>query len=193
MNAAKQAAWLSIALIILAFSGWYFAGSGPVAKLDAKTLSTTPDAIVTNLTVRQFNTKGSLANYLQTPLMHHIPQDNTHTLQSPHILVTQPEEQQIWDIRSHYATAVNGGAQITFTKQVVIHQQNAQNPESIFKTEELVYFPRDKLAITDKEVTFEQPGNLIQSKGMKAWLVEKRVQLSNARGTYDPKYHHKQS
>ncbi|AHE67465.1 LPS export ABC transporter periplasmic protein LptC [Legionella oakridgensis] len=190
MNAGKQAVWLFIALIALACSGWYFASTPAVAiKLDAQTLSTTVDTTISQLTVRQYDAHGELANYLQTPLLRHIPKDNTHWLKTPHIMITQAKESP-WEIRSKQAISLYGGQKITFNKNVIIHQsQHGQTPESTLTTEEMIYFPKDKLAITDKEVTYQQPGNIVQSTGMKAYLAEKRVQLLNqARGTYDPQH-----
>lgn len=186
MNAAKQAAWMLIALVSLIYSSWYFASSKPIKKLDEHTLSTTADTIVTNLTIQQFDAQGHLANYLKTPLMHHIPFNNTHWFKTPHIIVVQPE-QPAWDIHSQQATSLNGGEQITFNKDVVIHQaKDARNLESTMKTEALTYFPKDKLATTLLDVTYERPGSIVQSKGMKAYLAEKRVLLSQARSTYVP-------
>lgn len=188
MNAGKQALWLFTALIGLAFSSWYFASSNKVTKLDDATLATTVDIIIHELTVRQFNTEGKLTNILKTPLLHHIPQSNKHWLKSPYILVSQDNEKP-WEIRSAMATSLHGGEEITFTDDVIIHQEpDVRSPASTVTTEELVYFPKQKLATTEKHVTFEQPGNIIQSEGMMAYLAEKRVKLlGNARGSYVPK------
>jgi lipopolysaccharide export system protein LptC len=187
MIAAKQAAWLFIALISLACSGWYFAGSSVTFKLDDHTLSTTTDMVVNNLTVHQFDGDGKLVNYLQTPLMHHIPTNNTHVLKTPHIIIAQ-ENQPDWDIHALQATALYGGQEITFNKSVVVHQgKDDHTQESTFKTEAITYFPKDKMATTLLDVTYETPGNIVQATGMKAYLAEKRVQLlSQARGKYEP-------
>ena len=188
MNAGKQAGWLFVVLISLACMGWYFASSTPVVKLDDQTLATTTDTVITNLSVHQYDVDGKLINFLQTPLISHVPLNNTHWLKEPHIIVNQ-KDAPAWDIRSHEATSVQGFGQITFSNDVVIQQKNDdQTVGSTIKTEEITYFPKDKLATTEAEVTYEQPGNIVHSKGMKAYLAEKRVQLlSSARGSYVPK------
>lgn len=187
MNAAKQAAWLFIALLSLGCSGWYYASSKPIRHLDDQTLSKTADMVINNLTVQQFDTDGRLVNYLKTPLMHHIPLNNTHWLKTPHIVIAQPD-QPAWEISAQQAIALHGGQQITFNKNVVIHQKNDEHTqESTLKTEEMTYFPKDKLATTLLDVTYERPGNIVQSTGMKAYLAEKRVLLlGQARSTYAP-------
>ncbi len=189
MNAAKQAAWLFIALLALAFSGWYFASSTAVIKLDKLTLSTSPDTIIKQLTVQQFDTHGKLSHYLKTPLLHHIPLDNTHQLTTPHIIIYQPN-QPAWEISAKTATALYGGEQITFNNHVIVHQkQNKNRQESTFQTEELTYFPKTELATTPKEITFEQAGNVVHSTGMKAYLAQNHIQLlNNASGTYAPNH-----
>ncbi|GGI81035.1 LPS export ABC transporter periplasmic protein LptC [Legionella impletisoli] len=189
MNAGKQAAWLFAVLIGLAFSSWYFASSAPVKKLDENTLSNTVDTIIQDLTLSQYNEEGKRINFLKTPLMHHIPKDNKHWLKTPYIVVTQ-ENQTPWEIKALEATSLYGGDKITLSKHVVLHQASSEKtPESTLKTEEIIYFPKKKLATTKKSVTFEQPGNIVQSEGMKAYLAEKRVKLlGNARGKYEPKH-----
>ncbi len=189
MNASKQAAWFFLALIGLACSGWYFASETPVIRLDTKTLSTTTDAIISHLTVRQYNTDGQLTNYIKTPLMHHIPLNNTHWFKEPHIIIAQ-QDQPAWEIHSKQATSFRGGEEITFKKDVLIHQgKDDRTQESTLKTEEITYFPKRKFASTTAKVTFEQPGNIVHSTGMNAYFAEKRVQLlGQAQGTYEPKH-----
>jgi lipopolysaccharide export system protein LptC len=186
MIATKQAAWLFAALLCIACSSWYFASSPIVVKLDKHTLSTTADMIINNLTVHQFDTEGRLVNDLKTPLMRHISANNTHWLKNPRIIVSQ-QNQPAWTIHAQQATALHGGQQIIFNENVIIHQEKDEHTqESTFKTESITYFPKDKLATTLLDITYERPGNIVQSTGMKAYLAEKRVQLlSQAKGTYE--------
>ncbi|MCL5272814.1 MAG: LPS export ABC transporter periplasmic protein LptC [Gammaproteobacteria bacterium] len=187
MNAAKQALWLLLTFIVLAGSGWYLSNSKKIATLDNDALSTSIDTTVNHLTVRQFDNKGSLINLLTTPLMEHIPKEDTHLLKAPHIIIKQ-DDQPAWEINSIKAKSIDGGARITFIEQVVVHQNPGdKTQESTLKTEEVTYFPKEKRATTNLFVTFEQPGNIIQSTGMNAYLDEKRVELLHkARGSYEP-------
>lgn len=181
--------WLLLALISMAVSGWYFASSTPMKRLDAKTLSTTADTVINELTVHQFDTNGRLVNYLKTPLMKHVAHENTNWIKEPHIIVTQ-DNQPAWEIRAQEATAVHGSQEITFNKNVVIHQNKDEHTEeSTMTTEAITYFTKDKLATTPLEITYERAGSIVQSTGMRAYLADKRVVLlSNARGTYGPNH-----
>lgn len=189
MNAAKQAAWLFLTMIVLACSGWYFARSPVLHKLDDTTLLQIPDSVIKTLTVRQFNEQGRMANRLETPLLRHTPQNDTHFLQKPIILITQ-DNQSPWHIQSEKAIAINGQEQITFIKNVIIHQDKGEhNDESTLRTEKIIYFPNLQKAATNLAVTFEQSGTVVNSVGMNAWLNEKKVQLLHqARGHYAPSH-----
>ena len=188
MNSAKQTTWLFLTLVTLACSSWYYyAYKKPIVILDSETLSSTVDTTVTQLTVRQFDSTGQLANLLTSPLMEHIPKDNIHLLQTPHITINQ-KDQPSWEIRSLKAKSFEGGQWIVFSNKVVVHQNpDAKTQESTLKTEEITYYPKEKKATSDLFVTFEQPGNIVESTGMNAYLDEKRVELLHgAKGSYDP-------
>ncbi|MFO3150257.1 LPS export ABC transporter periplasmic protein LptC, partial [Legionella pneumophila serogroup 1] len=103
-------------------------------------------------------------------------------------IIIKQDNQPAWEINSLRAKSFDGGKQITFIEQVVVHQNPGESTrESTLKTEEITYYPKEKKATTSLFVTFEQPGNIIQSTGMNAYLDEKRVELLHkARGSYDP-------
>lgn len=187
MNIAKQTAWLLLAAFLLICSSWYYQQLKPTLRLDNETLSTTIDSTVSKLTVKQFNENGELANLLTTPLMEHIPQKNIHLLQTPRIVVKEKDQPE-WEINSRTAKSYEGGQRITFINKVVVHQSpDKKTQESTLRTEEVTYFPKEKRATTELFVTFEQPGNIIESTGMNAYLEEKRVELLHgAKGSYAP-------
>jgi lipopolysaccharide export system protein LptC len=186
MNTAKQLVWLFFTLVILACSGWYYSHTNLLMRLDSETLANSVETTVSQLKVRQFDTEGTLVNLLSTPTMQHIQNGDVYLFEHPHILVSQ-ENQQPWDIHSKTGKAIAGGDRIIFAGNVIVRQKHGDNSQSTLKTEEVTYFPKEKKASTDLLVTYEQPGNIIQSKGMNAYLDEKRVELLHqARGSYVP-------
>lgn len=187
MNTAKQTIGLLLTLLILSIAGWYYTHLETGIKLDKETLSTTVDATVTGLTVRQFDQNGFLANLFITPLMHHVPKKNIYLFKTPHITIAQ-KDQPSWEISSKKAKSFHGGQKIVFSRNVVVHQnQGDKTQESTLKTEKVIYYPKEKKASTNLLVTFEQPGNKVQSTGMNAYLDEKRVELLHkAKGIYVP-------
>ncbi|ARB90842.1 LPS export ABC transporter periplasmic protein LptC [Legionella longbeachae] len=187
MNAAKQFMWLFFTLILLACSGWYYSHSTTLIRLDHETLANSVDTTISHVTVRQFNQKGTLANLLTAPLLQHIQKGNVYLFENPHIIVSE-DEQAPWDIRSEKGKSIDGGKQVTFLGNVIVHQNKGnKSQESTLKTEEVTYFPKEKKAISNVLVTYEQSGNIVQSTGMNAYLDEKRVELLHrARGSYVP-------
>lgn len=182
----KKPLFLLIALITLAISGWYFASSNPIVQLDDDTLNKTTDTIVSELKVRQFDEQGNIVNYLYTPVMQHIPYENVHLLQTPHIIIGQKNESPL-DIKANKATSIFGGKEISLDENVIINQ--LKNGElNNFKTSHITYFPKTKFAQTKEPVTIDQNGNKIEAVGLKASLIDKHIEfLSNTKGSYNPK------
>ncbi|MBI2785924.1 MAG: LPS export ABC transporter periplasmic protein LptC [Legionella longbeachae] len=187
MNATKQFMWFFLAFIILTCTGWYYSHSTSMVRLSHETLANAIDTTISHVTVRQFNQDGELVNFLTTPLMQHLQKDDIYLFQKPNIKVHQ-DKQPPWNISSKTAKSFEGGKRITFIGNVKVHQEKGKNTqESILKTEEITYFPKEKKASSHLLVTYEQPGNIIQSTGMNAYLDEKRVELLHqARGSYVP-------
>lgn len=152
MSVVKQTIYLFATLIALAYSFWFFSNNTPKFKLDSKTLLETNDMLITNVSLRQYSKAGALAHSLNTPLIRHIPKNNTHWLKQPHIIVTRPN-QPVWEINAEEATALYGGQEITLHQAVKIHQnQGNHNEETTFTAEEITYFPKTKIASTKKNV-----------------------------------------
>lgn len=191
MNPIKSTIYLLITGVALSIFGWYYSNQHTTSLLDHHSLSSTVDTTITSLIVKQFNKEGLLANVMTTPLLEHLPQKKVHLIKSPYILINQ-KDQPAWEISSQRAKSFKGGQKIVFIRHVVVHQKTGYNtPESTLKTEEITYFPKEKKAVTDLFVTFEQPGNTMQSTGMNAYLDTKRVELLHgARGRYDPHQQH---
>lgn len=187
MKSFKSFIAILITLIIVIYTGRYFTANEMTLKLDNDTLSTTADSTVSKLTLKQFGVDGALINQLTSPSVKHIPKGNVHLFETPHIVITQDKDPS-WEIHSVKAKSVDGGKSITFIQHVVVHQNpGASTQESTLKTEKITYYPNEKKATTNQFVTFEQPGNTIQSMGMNAYLDEKRVELLHkAKGIYDP-------
>lgn len=187
MKSVKQIVSIIITIFVLIYSGRYFTHSQVIIKLDNDALSSTVDTSISQLTLKRFGADGALTNQLTSPKVQHIPKGNIHLFDTPYIIIKQGDDPS-WEIRSVLAKSFDGGKSITFINRVVVHQNPGnETQESTLKTEEITYYPSEKKATTDHFVTFEQPGNTIQSMGMNAYLDEKRVELLHqAKGIYDP-------
>ena len=188
MNFGKNAVWLFFILFGLAFSGWYFASSDNFIQLDEKVLTHTVDTIINDLVVKEYNDDGLLINSLQSSHVKHTPFEDKHWFKNPYIHITQKDEAP-WVIQAHEAVSYDGGKKMILNDDVRIKQTSHQDQISTITTSQLTYYPKEKIAISDQHVLFEQKGTKVESQGIKAWLSEKRVKLlSQARGKYDPKH-----
>jgi lipopolysaccharide export system protein LptC len=191
MNKIKLASLTLTFLIGIACSSWYFVNSLRNIKVtfNDKSLLSSIDATVTDLTVQQYDSDGVMINFLETPSMRHIPENNTHLLTTPHIIVHEKDKAP-WEINALEAVALHGGEEVTFKRDVVLLQREHENTDATtLFTEEITYFPNTKIAVTQKDVRFQQANNSVRATGIKAYLAEGRVQLlSNARGHYEQKH-----
>lgn len=186
MNTAKQALFLCCALAGLTYFAWYFASTGSQALLDTKSLESTPDVIIHQLTVHQYDKNGHLHHRLEASLMHHIPLNNTTWLKTPLIRFAQINQPSM-TIEAEQATALHGNEQITFKDNVIIHQEKqASMSPSTLTTTELTYYTKTQLAISHVPIYWERIGSTVHAAGMSANLATNRIQLRDARGTYEP-------
>jgi|SRR5215216_6197045 len=172
-------------LLLIGFSAWFFAGKTNIQYQNTSVEST--DLNVSNITIKKYNTKGELVQWIESPLISHFIQNNSHLIQSPHMVVKDTDKPSL-DIRSLYAISLLGGAHITFLHNVNIHQDASNTATaSHLQTEELIYLPKEKKALTDKKIRFEQAGTVIYSQGFRANLGDQQiVHLSKAKAIQKP-------
>lgn len=184
-----QCFWFIIALTcVLGFGFLYIQLLRPAQPATPSLLSGKKiDSFLVNLSVKEFSDSGQLIHYLQTPLMQHLPESNTHLLQKPHFIITEAN-QTPWEIRADKARAQKDNT-ITLIHHVMIEQKASDvKAATILTTEKMLYFPKEKRASTNKKVTIQQAQNRMQAVGMNAYLADNKVELlSHVRGRYEPK------
>lgn len=188
MRKTRLINWVCIIITGFIFSFWYYISStgNNDFTIDKEKLKKSVDATINDISFKEFNHKGELTNFLETPMIEHIPQQNTHLLTRPHIVVRE-ENKEPWDISAQYAKAVKGGKKIIFSNDVSIAQQKEVGKGNILlSTEEITYFPNKKYAITRKNVKLQQNNSIVKATGLEAFLAENRIKfLSNTRGHYE--------
>jgi LPS export ABC transporter protein LptC len=191
MNAFKQTLWLLSTLIALSFWGWYTVSNTATPRLDQNTLSRMPDAIISGIRVSQFNIDGELHQQMTARSLVHLSKGNTHFIESPKIVMYSKNEAP-WTIESHQAKAMDGSKKIIFSHQVVMSQDATEKTAaSRLTTEELIYFPKKNIALSQVPSQLTQGDNQIDAAGFKAYLLKKNIQLTEAKAHYDPKSSHK--
>ena len=171
-------------LAILSFFGWYQFKSNPKTSEPAAAV----DAFAIGVEGVQFNILGQKRAEVQTPKLLHFTREDSSLLTRPYVVLYSENNKAPWIISSQTGKTYNGTRRIDLIEDVVIHQPaGSQNTDTVITTSLLHVFPKDQLANTDQSVTLVQSGIKITSKGMNAYLDQKRVTLlSQARGLYDP-------
>lgn len=188
MHKTKLINWGCIIITAFVCSFWYYMSKTNSIgfNIDKEKLKNSVDATINDISFKEFNHKGELANFLETPMIEHIPKNNTHFLTKPHIIVRE-EDKDPWDINAKSAKAIKGGKKITFSNDVSIAQKkDVGKGDILLLTEEITYFPNKKYATTKKDVKLRQDNSIVEATGLKAFLAESRIKfMSNARGHYE--------
>lgn len=175
---------LLLILAIVSFFGWYQFKANPKTSQPAAAV----DAFAIGVEGVQFNPLGQKRAEMQTPKLLHFTDQDSSILTTPYLVLYSQNNKAPWIISSQTGKTFNGTRKIDLIDNVVIHQPSgAENTDTVITTSLLHVFPKNQLANTDQLVTLVQSGVKITSKGMNAYLDQKRVTLlSQARGLYDP-------
>ena len=181
-------ALISFPLLIAGFYSYLnYHKSGWPKSLDAQALANSVDYKLYNVDYRQFDDRGSLIQKLESPLISHIPDKNTHWVQKPHLILIKPN-QDPWDIYAEEAQGLAAGKEIKLKRQVRIEQINhLKHLKTQINTEELTYYPSEKIAKTSRWVSIKQGSNRLKTQGLIADLNTETLQLlAHAQGYYVP-------
>lgn len=161
----KQLLSILIGMSLLFLSGSYLFKNYTSVRITSEASSVDPDYSMSSLKIEQYDKNGQLANAFATPKLNHIPDNNRFDFIQPNLMVSKAKEQPVF-ISSSAGKAYSGGKKIVLTGNVLIKQPSQKNhPETIFSTEELMYFHSNKYAESKKPVTFVQGLTHIQAAG----------------------------
>lgn len=169
----KKGAWLLATLAGFVLFSLQLSKQHSIEKSPLNLLAAGVDAVVLNLSVHQFGDDGVIKNTLFTPEVTHFPQQKIHQLRNPTITVHQ-DNQPDWQIQANMAHALLGEKKITFLGDVMIQQPEKGNQ---LHTDSLTYYTEKKLATSSAMIEFKQPGSIVHSQGMRAYLDKKVIQL----------------
>ncbi|MCH9755808.1 MAG: LPS export ABC transporter periplasmic protein LptC [Gammaproteobacteria bacterium] len=187
MNATQNITTLFSILLLLAGTAWFVLTNVPKVQLNLPT--DTPEHRFTALEVQQFDKTGAQIYHLKSPSTYHMPDKDTHHLNTPHIFVTKANQPD-WTIQAQKALVTPKALEIKFLDQVMIHHDAYEDQAAgVLKTEAISYFPKKKLAHTPLKITWDQDDNHLEAIGMQANLITHHIELlENIRGTYRPRH-----
>ncbi|MBT6539153.1 MAG: LPS export ABC transporter periplasmic protein LptC [Francisellaceae bacterium] len=146
-----------------------------------------------NATMRQYKEDGSLKNTLVANSWTNYQNDKYSLLKNPNMTIYK-EDGRKWNIISNKAKVVSHNDntktnEIILSENVHIHrlETQASTPVDLF-TDKLHYFPDNSDIKSDEKVELNQPGLIIQGKGLIGNLNSQNVKiLENVSTRYIPK------
>jgi len=172
-------------LVLLAFSLWLTQQS--FFQLDDTGVSrpTTPDTFMTNMHYVSFDKNGEWNSKLQVTRMTHYPDKDTSILEKPQY-ISRTKDQLTWVISADHGTAQEGLKKINLKDHVLVDRIHAINGNTLsLRTTEMVAFPKENFAQTDKPVTIIQPGSTVNAVGLTVNMNSGDIHLlSGVEGNY---------
>ena len=101
-----------------------------------------------------------------------VQNDNTVDVKRLSVVFNVPDSLPV----GYYTLVINGNGNDA--------RCSTDNKESTITTSKIIYYPKQQLATTTHFITMQQPGIIVKSHGMNAYLNQQRVQLLRARGQY---------
>jgi len=180
--------WAALLLVLVAALSWWLQRS-----VETESQSSTdqvrhePDYYMENFVSTSLDEMGRPAYRLDADNMLHYPDNDSATLEKPHLIVFRGEE-EFWDIRAESGLVLDKGESVMLQGEVVILRVTTGGAQALqIYTSDLTVRPDEKYAETAAEVTIKDGRGVTQAVGMWADLNQRRVELlSNVRGTYVP-------
>lgn len=180
--------WAALLLVLVAALSWWLQRSVVTeSESSVDQVRHEPDYYMENFESTSLDEMGRPAYQLDAENMLHFPDDDSATLEKPHLIVFRGEE-EFWDIRAESGLVLNKGESVILQGDVIILRVRPGDEEALqVYTSDLTVRPDEKYVETDAEVTIKDGQGVTRAVGMWADLNQRRVELlSNVRGTYVP-------
>lgn len=190
MNFTAQARhwWLLLPLLgLLGIAYWLNQQAQPeLAKIDSQRRHD-PDAIVENFSATRLNDQGTPRYVMMAKKMLHFPDDDSTTLQTPHLVLLSAESPAI-HVRAKQGIVSSKGDEVFLHDEVeILREAAAQHEKFTLRTEYLHIMLDQGLLNTDRAVTFVEANNTVRAVGLE---IDHKAQtlklLSQVKGDYVP-------
>jgi lipopolysaccharide export system protein LptC len=141
------------------------ASQSPTTGTDGKSRHD-PDYIVENFEVKRFDPRGDLQHTLRAASMQHYPDDDSTTIQAPHLTYHRQPPTLISAQTAHLDSE---GKHVQLIKDVRVERVSlGDKPATVLTTVELDAFPDDEIATSKAPVTIVQGRSSISGIGLNA-------------------------
>lgn len=168
-------------VLILAFLLDY-TNTGTLPSLSTQSVTNIhPEYFLTTTYNVEFDRGGQVEIKLTSDEIRHNPADDSAQLKSPRVELFDKGQRE-WTVNSQLGKISADGSTIDLEQRVEVASEDQL---TLLKTPQLLIFPNEKMAKTDKPVTLQNPYGFTRSIGLTADMESKRVELlQQVRGQY---------
>jgi len=186
---ADKRVLLLFILALAAFLSWWLSSTGPSLKPRVEKQRHDPDYYLVNFTLTTMGDDGSRKHQLSADNMFHYPDDDTASLENPHLVIFH-DDADSWDIRAEHGLVSEAGKSVMLQGDVFIEQISTRSDQGMqIITRDVSVKTEEEFASTEQPITIKDRYGVTEAIGMRADLKEHRLQLmSQVRGNYQPLY-----
>lgn len=185
--------WLVVLVLVIVFATFKYSNKQELVVTQQAEAKIFPQAYITNVEMRQYDSKGSIHYQMNTPLIRRFQvqnraSDKDYSLFTTPVfmLVTNPQKPG-WFVTADEGRLDNNDVWFTLTKEVLARQTSEKQGETIISTSDLRLNLQDQFAETSKAVTMRAAKSQITATGLRADMKREHIELlSNVKGTYEP-------
>ena len=186
--------YIVIALIVVALVAFWDKSPNDLLEEDVSEASRFPQAYMTDIEMREYDTDGKLRNTLTTNSAEYFqanpkrPSAKDYTvLNEPRMVFSSAQGTAPWLLTAQSGRIDQNGQMATLSNNVRAFQESNSQGLTEILTSELRIKTAKQYAETDKAVKMRAQQGQLDTVGMKAFLSEDRIELlSQVRGTYEP-------
>lgn len=166
--ASRSRYWLPLLplLCLLGFTYWLNQLSQTEPGKPDKVKRHEPDAIIENFSAITLNQQGAPHFIMAAKKMLHYPDDDSTTLEVPHLTALSAERPAIHAIAKRGVVSSKGDEVFLHEGVEVLREASASQNELRIHTEYLHFIPDQELASTDHTVTIKEANNTVQATGL---------------------------
>lgn len=145
-----------------------------------------PQTFMIGVETREFTANGDLQHLLQTPRITHYQIDPEAPGEKDYTIIDHPQvafydegEQSPWVLSARSGHSNANNSLLRLIDDVLIQQDTEVRGLVQITTSELLVYPQQQFAETDKAVKMRSPKGQMDAVGMIAYMQENRVQLKS--------------
>jgi len=147
-----------------------------------------PDFIVDRFTITNFGRDGRPESRVSAHRMTHFPDDDTTSLDMPHVVQTKPGQPKMTLTARTGAISADGEEIFLHDEVLLVRGASEGRPEARMRTAFLHFVRARSLARTDRDVSLAEEGRMLHARGMDYESELGRLTLhARVRGTFEPK------